>query len=257
MNKIKEIYKYRYMLFTYIKQDLVGKYKNSILGVVWVLINPLIQFLVYFVIFNYIFKNNIKHYPVYLFIGLASWTMFQTSVKYASGTIVRNAGIVKKTYFPNEILPLSTVIGNAINYIFSFCIILIGLWISGIGFSPWILLVPFVVIIQAIFEFAISLAFSAINVFFRDIEQIVSNLLFIWMYASPIVYSASMVPNRLMWLYKLNPMFHIVEAYRSLLYYKDCFDIFALSVICIVSCILLIISFKIFDKLRKKFVEVL
>lgn len=257
MNKLKELYKYRYMLYTYVKQDLVGKYKNSLLGVVWVLLNPLIQFLVYLLVFSYIFKNDIENYPIYLFIGLSSWTMFKTTITYAQGMIVRNAGIVKKINFPNEILPLSTVIGNVINYIFSLIIIIVGLLISGIGISFWIFLVPVVVFVQAIFEYALSVIFSALNVFFRDVEQIVNNLLFIWMYATPIVYSVSMIPEKFMAFYRLNPMFHIIEAYRDLLYYGKCFNVFSVLSLFIFSVILLILAFFVFEKIKKKFVEVL
>ena len=131
MNKIKELYEYRYMLATLIKQDLLGKYRKSILGLLWTLINPLIQLIVYVVLFQYIFDITIENYPIYLFIGIMGWNLFSVSLTAGTGSIVRNSGMVKKIYFPKEVLPIAILIGNVINYILTLPITILGLYISN------------------------------------------------------------------------------------------------------------------------------
>lgn len=255
MNKIKEIFNYRYMLETMLKHELFAKYKHSVLGILWVLINPLIQLLVYFVIFKYVFKVNIENYPIYLYIGIIGWHLFSTSITYGTESIVINSAIIKKIYFPREILPLSVILGCIANYIITFPIVIIGLILSGIGISKYILLLPIILIVQFTFTYSLTLICSALNVYIRDIKQIIKNLLFIWMYATPIVYAKEMVPESIMWLFNLNPMVHIINSYRSILYDKECFNVINLSIVFIISIILVILSEVLFNKLKNKFAE--
>ena len=255
MNKIKELYEYRYMLATLIKQDLLGKYRKSILGLLWTLINPLIQLIVYVVLFQYIFDITIENYPIYLFIGIMGWNLFSVSLTAGTGSIVRNSGMVKKIYFPKEVLPIAILIGNVINYILTLPITILGLYISGIGLTWHILLLPIILIVQFIFTYSLTLIFAGLNVFARDIEQLLNNLLFVWMYITPVVFSIDMVPNALKIIFYLNPMLYIINAYRDLLYYNKCFDIKAILIVLVVSLILVIIAQFIFNKLSKRFVE--
>ncbi len=255
MNKLKELYKYRYMLVTLVKQDLLGKYRKSILGVLWTWINPIIQLIIYVVLFQYIFKVDIENYPMYVFIGIMAWNLFASSLTNGSGSLVRNSGIIKKIYFPREVVPMAIIIGNIINYILALPITIVGLYICRIGLSWHIILLPVILIIQFIFTYSLTIILSALDVYARDIEQITSNVVLIWMYATPVVYSSSMVPESLKFIYNLNPMKYIIEAYRDILYYNRCFEVKSIFIILGISIAILCISQFVFNKLSVKFTE--
>lgn len=255
VEKIKEIYAYRHMLKTLVKQDIRGRYKGSVFGFLWTLLNPLLLLAVYSIVFQFIFKLDIEAYPIYLFVALMPWTTFANTIAVGTNSVVSNAAILKKVYFPREILPLASVISNMINYLFSFVIILIALLIAGIGYSWYILFLPVLLIIQAVFTLGITLVLSAGNVYIRDIQYIMNPIMMIWMYATPILYKVDMVPEKYLTLYKLNPMVHLVEGYRAILYYKAMPDLKMLGIVFLASLVLLILGWVIFARLQRRFAE--
>lgn len=253
--KIKEIYKFRHMLVTLVKQDINGRYKGSFLGFLWTLLNPLLMLLVYSLVFQFIFKNNIAHYPIYLFICLMPWNTFANSISNGTTCVSNNASILKKVYFPREILPLSVVISNTIQYFFSLAIIIIALLISGVGLSWYALFLPLIVLVQAIFTLGIVFILSATNVYVRDVQYIMNPIMMIWMYACPILYSITMVPERFLHIYKLNPMVSIMQEYQNILYSKTMINFANLGKVFLISIVILVIGYKIFNKLQKRFAE--
>lgn len=255
IEKCKEIYNYRHMLFTLVKQDIKGRYKGSFLGFLWTLLNPLLMLLVYSLVFQFIFKTGIENYPIYLFICLMPWNTFANSIAVGTVCVSNNGSILKKVYFPREVMPLAGVISNTIQYFFSAVIIFIALLVSGVGISWSALFLPIIVLIQAIFTFGIILILSAINVYVRDVQYIMNPVMMIWMYATPILYSISMVPERFFGLYHLNPMVGIMEAYQAILYNKTLPDLSSLGTIFLVSLVVLFIGYLVFNKLQRRFAE--
>ena len=255
IEKCKEIYRYRHMLMTLVKQDINGRYKGSFFGFLWTLLNPLLMLVVYSIVFQFVFRSNIEHYPIYLFICLMPWNTFANSIANGTTCVSNNASILKKVYFPREVLPLSVVISNTIQYFFSAVIIFIALLVSGVGISWSALFLPIIVLIQAIFTFGIILILSAINVYVRDVQYIMNPVMMIWMYATPILYSISMVPERFLGLYHLNPMVGIMEAYQAILYNKTLPDLSSLGTIFLVSLVVLFIGYLVFNKLQRRFAE--
>lgn len=253
--KFKEIHNFRFMLNTLVKQDINGRYKGSFLGFLWTLLNPLLMLLVYSLVFQYVFKTGIEHYSIYLFICLMPWNAFSNAVFTGTTCVSSNASILKKVYFPRDILPLYIVISNTIQYFFSFAVILVALLVSGVGLSWYVLLVPVVVIVQAIFSFGLILILSATNVYVRDVQYMMNPIMMIWMYACPILYSINMVPQKYVHLYRLNPMVTIMEAYQKLLYSKTMFDVAALGKVFLISIVILVLGYFIFNKLQRRFVE--
>ena len=152
-------------------------------------------------------------------------------------------------------MPLAVVISNTIQYFFSAVIIFIALLVSGVGISWSALFLPIIVLIQAIFTFGIILILSAINVYVRDVQYIMNPVMMIWMYATPILYSISMVPERFLGLYHLNPMVGIMEAYQAILYNKTLPDLSSLGTIFLVSLVVLFIGYLVFNKLQRRFAE--
>lgn len=252
----KELYHYRELLKTNVKKEIRGKYKGSFLGVLWSFVNPLLMTLVYAIVFPFLLKSTEPHYVTFIIIGVLPWNWFTISIALGTLSILGNAGIIKKVYFPREILPISVVTSGMINFLISCLIILIFLICSGIGFSPYILLLPIIVLAQALFTLGIVFMTSAINVYIRDLEYIVNFLVTMLFYATPILYSPNIFNNKTITsLIKLNPMATIINAYRDIFFYKQMPDLLSLGIL-IIGCFLFCsLGYFLFKKLAKGFAE--
>ena len=255
MSVFKGLYEYRELLKTSIKKDIRGKYKSSILGVIWSFLNPLLQLAVYAIVFPLIMKSNIPNYTVFVCCGLIPWTFFSTAISRTSFVMVENANIIKKVYFPREILPISIVTSEMVNFIISTIIILAFVMAYGIGFSWYIVFYPVILIIQYILLIGISLLVSSITVYFRDLQHFIGILLQLLFYATPIVYGLDIMPESFRWILKINPMSYIIDGYRSIFYYQKMPDFVGLGIVLAISVILCIIGYLVFNKLQKRFAE--
>lgn len=253
---INNLYSYRQLLKSNVKKEIRGKYKGSFLGVLWSFVNPLLTTLVYAIVFPFILKSTEPHYVTFIVIGILPWTYFTTVIIQGTTTMLINAGIIKKVYFPREILPISINTSGLINFLISCLIIFIFLICSGIGFSWYIIFLPLVIITQYILQQGIIFITSAINVYVRDAEYIINFIINMVFYATPILYSADMFSNSpLKWIITLNPMATIINCYRDILYYQSMPHIKSLIVVLLASCLLAYIGLKIFRKLEKGFAE--
>lgn len=255
MKVFKELYNYRELLKTNIKKEIRGKYKGSWLGVLWTFLNPLLMLAVYALVFPYILRVNVDNYTIFMIVALIPWNFFTTAVQSGTGCVVANGAILKKVYFPREIIPISITTSQLVNFLIT-CLIMFGfILFSGVGFSIHILLFPLLILIQYILTLAINFILSAITVFVHDVDHFVSVALTLGFYGTPIVYQASMLPKKFQWVLKVNPMAQLVEAYRSILYYHRMPDFLGLGIWIILSIILLVVGYLIFKKLEKSFVE--
>ena len=220
MKIIKELYDYREMLSNLVKKDLKVRYKGSILGFLWTFLNPLLQLVVYTIVFSTIMKVDIDKFYIYLFIGLIPWLFFATCIQVGSISILMNKDLIKKIYFPRIILPISTVNSAFMNMFYSMIIVVLTLIVSGIGISKYILFLPIAMIMQYILVLGMIFVFSALNVYFRDLEYILNIIVMIWFYLTPVVYTMDMVPEKYRFWFYLNPMTGIINFYRDILYYK-------------------------------------
>ena len=255
MNIFNNLYNYREFLKTSIKKEFRGRYKKSFLGVLWSFLNPLFQLLIYSLVFPFILKNNVENYTVFLIIALFPWNFFNLTIIQSTASIVTNGGIIKKVYFPREILPLSTATSNLINFFITSIIVIAAILISGIGIGPSILIVPFIILIQYIFQLGMSFILSSITVYIRDVEYLMNVLMMLLFYLSPIVYSADMIPSKFLPFFKLNPMFHIIGYYREALYYKQIPNIYSMLGLLVICSLFLVVGYLIFKKLEKRFAE--
>ena len=244
MQIFKELYNYREFLKTSIKKEFRGKYKKSFLGVLWSFLNPLFQLLIYAIVFPFILKNNVDNYTIFLIVALMPWNFFNMTILQSAASIVANGGIIKKVYFPREILPISTATSNLLNFLITGIIVFAALLISGIGIGTSVLVLPLIIIIQYILQLGLAFIFSSITVYVRDVEYLLNVFMMLMFYLCPIVYSADMIPARFLPIFKLNPMFHIISYYRTILYDKHLFIVsFVLSPVIIDTGILLNKSF--------------
>ncbi len=255
MNVFKEIYNYRELLKTNIKKEIRGKYKGSWLGVLWTFLNPLLMLAVYAFVFPYILRVNVDNYTIFMIVALIPWNFFTTAIQSGTGSVVANGNILKKVYFPREIIPISITTSQLVNFLITCIIMAVFIIFSGVGFSVHVLLFPLLVLIQYILILGLTFILSALTVFVRDIDHFVSVILMLGFYATPIVYQGEMLPKKFQIFLKLNPMAQLVEAYRSILYYHRLPDMTMLVVWGLGSVALLVVGYLIFKKLEKSFVE--
>ena len=252
---LRELYNYRELLKSNIKKEVRGKYKGSFLGVLWSFVNPLLMTLVYAIVFPLLLRSNEPHYTTFIIIAIIPWTWFTYSILQGTNTILINGGIVKKVYFPREILPISVVTSGLINFLISCIIIALFLLFSGIGFSMYILFLPFIVLTQYILQLGIVLIASSIDVYIRDAEYIINFFIQMLFYGTPVLYSIDMFPEKYRWILRLNPMSTIIESYRNIFYYKTAPNLILLTIIFLISIIILIMGILVFKKLEKGFAE--
>ena len=255
MNVFKEIYNYRELLKTNIKKEIRGKYKGSWLGVLWTFLNPLLMLAVYAFVFPYILRVNVDNYTIFMIVALIPWNFFTTAIQSGTGSVVANGNILKKVYFPREIIPISITTSQLVNFLITCIIMAVFIIFSGVGFSVHALLFPLLVLIQYTLILGLTFILSALTVFVRDIDHFVSVILMLGFYATPIVYQGEMLPKKFQIFLKLNPMAQLVEAYRSILYYHRMPDMTMLIIWGLGSVALLVVGYLIFKKLEKSFVE--
>ena len=251
---IKNLYQYRELLKSNIKKEIRGKYKGSFLGVLWSFVNPLLMTLVYAIVFPFILRSGPEHYVTYIVIGILPWNFFTTVISQGTFTILGNAGIIKKVYFPREILPISVATSALVNFLISLPIIFLFLLFSGIGFSWYILLLPLVIICQYILSLGIIFITSAINVYIRDAEYIINFFIQMLFYATPILYESSLFGDKA-WILSLNPMTTIINSYRDILYSGIVPNLIQLGLVLVFSILLLLTGILVFRKLEKGFAE--
>ena len=254
-NVFKNLYNYRELLKTSVKKEVRSKYKNSFLGVLWSFLNPLLQIAVYALIFSLILKNDQPHYAVFLCCGLIPWTFFSSAINKAAFTFIENGNIIKKVYFPREIIPISVVTGETVNFLISTIIILGFVIFGGIGITKYILLYPIVLIAQYLIILAISFIVSSVCVYLRDLQHFIGIALQLLFYAAPIVYSSSSIPADYQWILKYNPMTYIINAYRDIFYNQTMIDLRHIVIVLAIGIVGCVIGYAIFSKLQKGFAE--
>lgn len=254
---IKELYNYRELLKTNIKKDIRGKYKASVLGVLWSFINPLLSVLVYAIVFPYLLRSTAENYIVYLVSGIIPWTYFQTVLNQCVTCVKSNAGIIKKVYFPRVILPISAFCSGIINFFISCTIILVFCVIWKVGISWLIVFVPLIAVIQGFFALGLGMALGAMDAYFQDLEYIVNFVVQLLFYGSPIVYELSQFSSQsfLATCIRLNPMTTIMNSYRDVFLYHQIPDMSALGIAGLISLVIMVIGYIVFEKLEKGFAE--
>ena len=259
MGIFKEIYQYREMMRSMINRELKGRYKGSALGVLWSFLNPLLQLLVYTVVFSFIMRNGIEDYYLFLIVALIPWIFLSSSVTMGASCIRAQKEMVNKIYFPREILPIASVTSQLINMFYAFLVIFAILLISGKGINLYALLyLPLIILIEYFFALGLIFLISALTVYYRDLEYITGILVMAWQFLSPVMYGIDMVPEGMFRrIFELNPMTPIIINYREILYYKTAPDGRYLVMGIVHALAFLLIGFGVFRKMQKRFSEVL
>ena len=256
LKTFRELYEYREMIASLVKRDLRGRYKGSVLGFAWTFINPFLQLMVYTLVFSVIMRNGIKDYYLFLFVALIPWIFFSTCISGGCLVILSQGDMVKKIYFPREVLPVSFVTSQFVNMLLSFIVVFAVLLISGKGFNPIALLyLPLIMVIEYILALAMALMFCSLTVYFRDMSNIMGIITMAWQFLTPVMYSEDMVPEKLRPVFRINPMNSVITAYRDILYYKKAPRLETLLLAVVLGVVLLLLGEVVFKRLQRGFAE--
>ena len=228
-DKIREIFAYRNLLKNLVIRDLKARYKNSVLGILWSLLNPLLMMTVYTVLFTILIPNeDVEKYPIFILVALIPWQFHTGTMMNSTGSIVNNSAIIKKVYFPRILLPTASLLSNFVNFLLASLILLILLYAFGIGLTIHALWVPLILITQIIFLLGLTYVFSTLQAFYRDTLLILEVGLLAWFFLTPVfflffrfgeqaeIWGIVFNPARLMrWV---NPMASIIDGYRTVLW---------------------------------------
>jgi ABC-2 type transport system permease protein len=217
--RIKLIFSNYELVFKLASKEIKVRYKSPFLGFLWALLVPLCVIFTFKIIFSFFIKIPLKRYPFFIFLTTAvfPWNFFSLSLSNSVLSIQENSNLIKKIYFPREIIPISIILANLINFILTVILMLPVFYLFGLHFDAYIVILPLVIFIELIFVIGVSLIFSSLQVYFRDVKYIVEILLFVWFYITPIFYPLDLVlsTSKLLFkLYMLNPLTQIVTLYR-------------------------------------------
>ncbi len=248
---------YRDLIVVLTSKEIKVKYKNSFLGYIWSVLNPLSLAVVFYFAFKFVMKIPVENFTLFLVSGLFPWQWFSNSVAAGSTVLIGNASLIKKVNFPRYFIPLATVLNDAFHYVVSLPVILVFVLFYKI--SPnfnWVYGIPLLIISQFFVTYGFTLMVSSINLFFRDLERLVMIGLTILFYLTPIIYDINIVPDEFKKYFWLNPLFGIIEGWHNI-FLKGFFDWQLYLFSLVYSLFVFYIGFFIFNKLSWKFAEVL
>ena len=255
---VKEIWAYRSMIRSLVHKDLRGRYQASVLGFLWTFIVPLCQLLVYTVVFSIILRSTVEKFYLYLFVALIPWNFFAACLTGGSSCVIQQQSLVNKIYFPREVVPVAYVTSAFVNMLYCEIVVFAVALFSGVQFNVLgILCLPLVMAVEYILALGITMIMSAVDVYFRDLEHILGIISMAWMFMTPIMYDITTVPERLMPIFRLNPMTSIVTAYRDILYAGSIPKLETLGISLGMGVLFLAIGFLVFGKLKRRFSEVM
>jgi len=267
LSQLAELWRYRELVSNLVVRDLKVRYKNSVLGIAWSWLNPLMMMMVFTVVFTVFNRapQDIPHFPAYILAGILPWNMFSASVVGATASVVGSSYLIKKVYFPREVLPLATILSNMINFLIALPVFFGVALVLGVRLTPWALLMPVVLMVQVIFSIGIGLILATLNVYYRDTQIIMEVLMLAWFFLTPVFWDVRTLPATIGWLgvvwpvqrlvYILNPMASIVASYRDTLYWgtQPALDFFVRSAV--TALIILIVGYLIFHRFSSSFAE--
>lgn len=254
---LREIWAHRELLYFLVWRDLKVRYKQTLLGVSWIVLQPILMTLVFAVFLGKIARvpSGSVPYVLFLYSGLLPWTFFTNAVATSSHSLIASAQMITKVYFPRSMVPLATVLVRLSDFLVASVVLVILMLYYGRPFTRAILLTPFLVLHLTLLALALGLLFAALNVKYRDIGTVLPVLLQLWLFASPVIYPASLVPPNWRWVYSLNPLTGIIDGFRAALL-DLAFDWRSLLVSFAITLALLVYSSFVFQRMEDEFADV-
>jgi ABC-type polysaccharide/polyol phosphate export permease len=263
LDNLRQLFRYRGLIQSLVARELKARYRGSVLGFFWSFVNPLLLLLVYTFVFSYVpsFRGlrpaTIEPYALFLFCGILPWTWFSSSLLESSNVLISGGNLIKKVLFPAEVLPIVTVLANMVHFLLGLPILVAFLvyYRAPLGAAE-IAWFPAVVGVQLILTLGLALLVSALTVHFRDLRDILSNLLTFWFFATPIIYPMSAEPSVALWLLNLNPFTHLAVSYQEILFYDGSYGHWRwLLLLGVAAFATFLLAYFVFDRLRDTFAE--
>lgn len=249
-----DLFRYRWLLEELVSRDLKIKYRRSILGYLWSVLNPLLMMVVLTIVFSTMFRFDIPNYPVYLLAGQLLFAFFSESTTMAMNSIINGASLIKKVYLPKYIFPLSRVLSSFTTMVFSLLALFIVMVATSATFYPTLILVPLVLLYMLLFSLGVSLILAVAVVYFRDMQHLYGVFLSALNYLTPIFYPASVLPDWLKPYMVLNPLYDFVELFRKILLYGEWPSANEYAICTIYTVGMLLLGIHVFEKHQKNFI---
>lgn len=260
LRNLRQLLRYRGLIQSLVARELKARYRGSVLGFFWSFINPLLLLLIYSFVFSFVLENrapDMQPYALFMFCGILPWTWFSSSLSEGANVLIGGGNLIKKVLFPAEILPIVTVLSNMVHFFLGLPILAVFLvyYQKPLQLSE-IVWFPAVVLVQLVLTLGLALILSALTVHFRDIKDILSNVLTFWFFATPIIYPMWMAPSTGRTLLNLNPFTHLAVSYQEILFYDGPLGHWKwLVALGMASVALFLLGYFVFDRLRDSFAE--
>ncbi|MBA4123895.1 MAG: ABC transporter permease [Acidobacteria bacterium] len=255
---LRDLWQYRDLLYILTMRDIKVRYKQTLLGAAWAIIQPLFTMLIFTLFFGKLagMPSDGIPYPIFAYAGLLPWTFFSNAVTNSGNSLVGNSNLITKIYFPRMIIPMASVASGLLDFVIAFGLLVVLMFYYGVGLSINLLILPVLLVLTSLLAIGVGMWMSALNVKYRDVRYALPFLVQLGMFASPIIYPLSLVPEKWRWLIALNPLAGQIEAYRSAFFGKP-FDWLSLGVSAVLTFAVLIYSAYNFRRMEKSFADII
>lgn len=214
-SELKELYRYRDLLWQLVSRNIKTRYKRSVLGILWTMLNPLLMMMVLTFAFSSVFRFQLPHYATYALAGLALWNFFAQTTAGAMSELIWGSNLMHRIYLPRSIFAISALGTSLVNLVLTLIPLFLVMLITRTPVRPALLILPLPILLTAMFALGVALVLSRVAVFFADVLEMYQILLLGWMYLTPIIYPKEIIPEHLRWFFNLNPMYHLIEIFRA------------------------------------------
>jgi len=255
---LRELWPYHELLFFLVWRDIKVRYRQTVLGVVWAILQPLLTMVIFSVIFGQLARmpSDGHPYPVFVYAALLPWTFFAAAIGTSGGSLVGSSHLVSKVYFPRLIIPLSSVGAGLVDLLISTGILLLMMLYYGVGWSWNLLAAPLLLLAVIFTALGVGTLLSALTVAYRDFTHLTPFMVQIWMFITPVIFPLSLVPERWQWLMFLNPMTGLVEGFRSAFLDRP-FDLTGLSISFVIAIVIFLTGVAFFEKVERRFADII
>ena len=254
---LNDLWQYRDLLYILTLRDIKVRYKQTVLGILWAIIQPLFMMIIFTLFFGRLagIPSDGIPYPLFAYAGLLPWTFFSNALNNSGNSLVGNSSLITKVYFPRMIIPIAAVGSSLIDFVISFGLLILLMLYYNIGFSPGVLMLPILILLTVLLTIGIGMWMSALNVKYRDIRYALPFVIQLWMFATPIIYPSSLIPDKWRWLFRINPLTGLIEGYRSAIFGKP-FDLTGLAISIFFIFVVLIYSAYTFRQMERRFADI-
>lgn len=255
---LRDLWHYRDLLYILTERDIKVRYKQTALGALWAILQPLLTMLIFSLFFGKLagMPSDGVPYPLFVYAGILPWIFFSNALTKSGNSLVSNSNLITKVYFPRMIIPVATVAAGLLDFLIAFGFLIILMIYYGVGFSINLLMIPVLTVLTALLAIGVGMYTSAVNVKYRDVGQILPFLVQLWMFATPIIYPASLIPEKYRWILAINPLAGLIEGYRASFFGRP-FDWLSLAISALITFGILFYAAYSFRKLERGFADVI